>query len=139
MRRIGRSVVLVGLGFVAGVGATVATHALAVTGARVPVVHHYSVAIDEVKQTLVEPQFFDTQFHRTVTMSDGSVRDITLRSMQENGEPVVQFDDRTGQGTFTSYMGPNGTTTNGRLMVNIKDADEMTAQMMRMRDRRTSQ
>ena len=42
-----------------------------------------------------------------------------------DGKPVVEFKD-TG---FVSYMGLNGTTTNGTLMVQIRDVDSHEAQL----------
>ncbi|WP_109123637.1 hypothetical protein [Dyella sp. C11] len=123
MRRVSRSFVLVVMGFAAGVAVSVATRALAQPTAGKPVVGTYGVSVDEVKQNLVEPQLFTGQFHRKVTLSDGSVRDITLIAVEEQGQPMVKFLDTSKSGTFESTMGPNGTTTNGKLMVmvNIKE------------------
>lgn len=129
MLRLSRSVVLVVVGFAAGVATATVSVALAQRNTYVPWAHTYSVAVDEVKQNLVEPQLFSNEFHQRVTLSDGTVREITLRSEQENGQPLIEFLDKSSSGTFVSYMGPNGTTTNGTLMVSVKDASAIRTQM----------
>jgi hypothetical protein len=42
--------------------------------------------------------------------------------MMKNGRLVVELKD----GTHVSYMGPNGTTTNGKLMINLTEIDLLT-------------
>jgi len=82
------------------------------------------LSIDEVKQSFVSGEEFSGQYAKSVTMSDGSVRNIALRPMMKDGNLVVEFKD-TG---FLSYMGPNGTTTNGTLMVQLRDMDRVNAE-----------
>ena len=50
---------------------------------------------------------------------------IELTPMIHDGKPVVEFK-HTG---FVSYMGLNGTTTNGTLMVQIRDVDSYEARL----------
>jgi len=40
----------------------------------------------------------------------------------KNGDLVVELKD----GKHVSYMGPNGTTTNGKLMVSLTEIDVLT-------------
>jgi hypothetical protein len=80
----------------------------------------FMVCLDEVKQNFVFGDRFVGSHTRTVTMSDGSTRTIELTPMIRNGKAVVELND-TGH---ISYMGINGTTTNGNLMVQLRDLDE---------------
>jgi hypothetical protein len=75
------------------------------------------VSIDEVHQNFVFAETFTGSYKRDVVLSDGSVRAIELTPMIHDGKAVVEFKD-TGART---YMGLDGTTTNGRLMVQIRD------------------
>jgi ATP-dependent Clp protease adapter protein ClpS len=77
------------------------------------------VFIHEIKQELVWGDELGQCYTQTVSLSDGSTRTIELTPMIHNGTPVVEFKD-TGH---LSYMGLNGTTTNGTLMVQILDVD----------------
>lgn len=84
----------------------------------------FVVCIDEIKQNFVFGDQFAGSYIKTVMMSNGSARTITLTPMIHNGRPVVELND-TGH---ISYMGLNGTTTNGTLMVQIRDVEEMRRQ-----------
>jgi hypothetical protein len=53
------------------------------------------------------------------SMSDGSTRRIKLTPMIHNDRQVVELD-----GGHISYMGLNGTTTNGTLMVQLREVPE---------------
>jgi hypothetical protein len=77
----------------------------------------FMVSIDEVHQNFVFAETFTGSYKRDVVLSDGSVRAIELTPMIHDGKAVVEFKD-TGART---YMGLDGTTTNGRLMVQIRD------------------
>jgi len=46
---------------------------------------------------------------------------------------MVELIDKSDHGTQHSFMGPNGTTTDGKLTINVKDVAEMQAQMKRLR------
>lgn len=77
----------------------------------------FMVSVDEVQQNFVFAETFTGTYQRDVVMSDGSVRSIELTPMIHEGKAVVEFKDNGGR----TYMGLNGTTTNGRLMVQVRD------------------
>jgi ATP-dependent Clp protease adapter protein ClpS len=81
----------------------------------------FIVCIDEIQQNFVFGDQFAGHYARTVTLSDGSVRTVELTTMIRDGMPWVEFNDTGGR----TYMGLNGTTTNGKLMVQIRDLDAM--------------
>ena len=85
----------------------------------------FLVSIDEVKQNIVFGEQFSGAYKRTVKMSDGSERTIELTPMIHDGKQVVEFKDTGGR----TYMGLNGTSTNGALMVQIRDMDEIKSQL----------
>jgi len=82
----------------------------------------FVVSIDEIKQNFVFGDMFSGSYTKSVTMSDGSVREVALRPMMKDGHLVVELKD----GRHVSYMGPNGTTTNGKLMVSLTEIDVLT-------------
>ena len=77
----------------------------------------FTVFIDEVKQNFVFGDRFTGRYTKTVTLSDGTVREITLTPMVRDGMQVVEFQDTGG----LTYMSLDGTTTNGTLMVQLRD------------------
>ena len=77
----------------------------------------FTVFIDEVKQNFVFGDRFTGRYTKTVTLSDGTVREITLTPMVRDGMQVVEFRDTGG----LTYMSLDGTTTNGTLMVHLRD------------------
>jgi hypothetical protein len=79
------------------------------------------VSIDEIQQNFVFVEEFVGSYSRTVTLSDGSVRTIELTPMIHKGMKVVEFKDTGGR----TYMGLNGSTTNGKLMVQLRDVESM--------------
>lgn len=81
----------------------------------------FVVSIDEVSQNFVFGERFSGSFEKTVTMSDGSERSIVLTPMEKDGRLTVKFQD--GQGH--TYMGPNGWTYNGTLLVNLRNYDQL--------------
>jgi len=83
----------------------------------------FSVFVDEVKQNLVFGDEFAGSYTKSVTLSNGSKREIELTPMVHNGMHVVRFKDTGG----ITYMSINGTTTNGTLMVQVKDKDASRA------------
>jgi ATP-dependent Clp protease adapter protein ClpS len=85
----------------------------------------FIVCVDEIQQNLVFGDQFAGRYSRTVTLSDGSTRTIELTPMMRNGRPVVEFKDTGGR----TFMGLNGTTTNGTLMVQIRDLDAAQAEL----------
>ena len=87
----------------------------------------FMVCIDEVQQNFVFGEQFKGRYTKTLTLSDGSTRTIELTAMMRNGMPVVEFKDTGG----VTYMGVNGTTTNGRLMVQVRDFDLPEAEWQR--------
>ena len=85
----------------------------------------FMVSVDEVKQNFVFGKEFSGSYSQTFTMSNGSKRTLELTPMVHNGMKVVELKD-TG---FLSYMGLNGTTTNGTLMVQVLDIAEIHRQL----------
>ncbi|MGB6487668.1 MAG: ATP-dependent Clp protease adaptor ClpS [Steroidobacteraceae bacterium] len=81
----------------------------------------FVVCIDEIKQNFVFGATFEGRYARTVTLSDGTTRTIELTPTIRDGRPVVELKDTGG----CTYMGLNGTTTNGSLMIQIRDLDAM--------------
>ena len=77
----------------------------------------FAVSIDEIKQNFAFGDVFSGSYTRTVTMSDGSVREISLSPLIREGELVVELKD----GEHVSYLGPNGTATHGTLMISLTD------------------
>jgi hypothetical protein len=75
----------------------------------------FAVCIDEVRQNFVFGDLFSNSYTKSVTMSDGSIREITLRPIVKDGHLVIEIRD----GDHLSYMGPNGTTTHGKLMIGL--------------------
>lgn len=128
-----RSFLLVFAGFAAGAAISAAGFVAASPGrtADEPSDHAYLVSIDEIRSNLVPGEVFSGQFTRKVTMSDGSTREVTLRPIRQNGEEWVELIDKSASGKHHSYMGPNGTTTDGTLMINVKDAAALDATMKR--------
>src|SRR5690242_1469050 len=80
----------------------------------------FVVSLDEIAQSFVFGERFVESYTKTVTMSDGATRTITLTPMIRNGEPVVRLDD----GGHVSYLGRNGSHTNGNLLVRIHEIPE---------------
>jgi ATP-dependent Clp protease adapter protein ClpS len=81
----------------------------------------FIVIVDEIRQNFVFGDPFVSSYTRTVTMSDGSTRTITLTPMvHDDGMEVVELND-TGH---VSYMGSHSTTTNGTLMVQVCEVPE---------------
>ena len=87
----------------------------------------FDVAIFEVKQKLTPGKFiakeFSGSYAQTITMSDGKQRDIALTPMIYKGKHVVRLQDSG----HTSYMGLNGTTLNGTLLVQLRDKNAAKA------------
>ncbi|MCA1857006.1 hypothetical protein LE190_13880 [Massilia oculi] len=89
----------------------------------------FEVAVFEVKQKLTPGKFLETEFSgsytQTVTMSDGKQRRIELTPMLHKGMQVVRLQDSG----HTSYMGLNGTTLNGTLLVQLRDKEATEASL----------
>jgi hypothetical protein len=132
-----RSYLLAAVGFAAGAAVSLASVALATSTSEAekadPYLHaKYSVSLDEVKQNFVFAEPFSDSYTHTVTMSDGTQRTIGLRPVTHNGMQVLELSDKTGAGAGqegVTYMGTNGTTTDGKLMISVKDLDAIRAQM----------
>ena len=112
---------------VAGFGVGILTsHFPVVSATNVPgavnIAHkQFLVSIDEVRQNFVFADKFTGHYTKNVTLSDGTKRHIELTPMIHDGMQVVEFKDNDGH----TYMGLNGTTTNGNLMVALSDVDTM--------------
>ena len=87
----------------------------------------FLVCIDEIRQSFVLGDEFSGQYSKVVTLSDGTSRMVELTPMIRAGRPVVELKDTGG----CTYMGLNGTTTNGTLRVQIRDLDALEAQSQR--------
>jgi hypothetical protein len=123
-----KSIALVVAGF--GVGILVANlPRAAAAGASISsadLAHkQFAVSVDEIKKNFVFADEFTGHYSKTVTLSDGSTRTIDLVPMLHDGMQVVEFKDTGGH----SYMGLNGTTTNGKLMVQLRDMGTMRAEL----------
>ena len=112
-------------GFAAGLLVSRLPHAAAASApvAADPSQKKLKVSIDEIHQNFVFGDLFVGHYVKAVTMSDGSIRRIELTPMFHEGRQVVEFRDNRG----VHYMGLNGTTTDGTLMVQIRDVDAMVA------------
>lgn len=82
----------------------------------------FAVSIDEIRQNFVFGDTFSESYARSVTMSDGTKREIALRPMMKDGQLVLELKD----GTHLSYMGPNGVTVHGTLMISHTEIDVLT-------------
>lgn len=102
-------VVLVGLGATFGALLTLAGLSLASSPDVVPSAKHYIVSIDEVRQNFAFAAPVAGAYTQTVTLSDGSTHEVTVRPVRRNGVELVELTDKTGNGTGLTYMGPNGT------------------------------
>jgi len=119
-----KAVAIAALAFAGGVVASNLPSAVAGGGAKPDLSgRKFTVFVDEVKQNLVFGDEFAGSYTKSITLSDGSKREIELTPMVHNGMQVVRFKDTGG----ITYMGLNGTTTNGRLMVQVKDKDASRA------------
>ena len=83
----------------------------------------FVVSINEVKQNFVFADEFSGTYTKSVTLSDGTQRQIELTPMIHDGMPVVRLKDTGG----LTYMTLNGTTTNGKLMIQIEDKEASLA------------
>ena len=126
--RIVKGAVLVSAGFVLGIGAGNLPRAVASPDSMNGELSKkkFMVSIDEVAQNFVFGEEFTGTYKREITLSDGSKRMIELTPMIHNGMKVVEFKDSGGH----TYMGLNGTTTNGKLMVQLRDMELMNAQLV---------
>jgi hypothetical protein len=86
----------------------------------------FVVSIDEIKQNFVFGDKFEGSYSRTITMSDGSKRTIKLTPMIRDGKQVIKW---SGDGEGGTYMGLNGATTNGKIMVQVRDLAEAQRQL----------
>ncbi len=78
----------------------------------------FYVSLDEISQNFVFAERFSGSYTRTVTLSNGTTRTVKLTSMvRDKVGDVVELDD----GGHITYMGLNGTTTNGNLMVQLRE------------------
>ena len=80
----------------------------------------FVVFIKEITQNFVFGDSFSDSYSKTVTMSDGQTRTIKLTPKVRDGRPVVELND-TGH---ISYMGLEGATTNGKLVVQLHEVPE---------------
>src|SRR6478752_1875078 len=79
----------------------------------------FIVCIDEIQQNFVFGEEFAGRYVKTVTLADGTTRTLELTPVVRNGELMIELNDSG----HCSYMGIDSTTTNGRLMVQVRDVD----------------
>jgi hypothetical protein len=126
-RNVLAGALLVAAGFAGGI---LATHvpvvsAAPISGAADLSHQQFLVSIDEIRQNFVFADKFSGQYSKTITMSDGTTRHIKLIPTVHDGMHVIELKDNGGH----TYMGLNGTTTNGKLMVQVRDVATMKQQM----------
>ena len=80
---------------------------------------HFLVSLDEIRKNYVFGDEFQGRYAKSVPLSDGTTRRIELTPMLHDGMQVVELKDTGGR----TYMGLNGTTTNGQLMIQVRDVD----------------
>ncbi|MGE4073035.1 MAG: hypothetical protein AB7E72_17850 [Lysobacterales bacterium] len=122
-----KAALLIATGFAAGLLAANLPSAIANTSPSEPDMSkkEFMVSINEIKQNFVFGETFVGSYQRDVVLSDGEKRSIELTPMIHDGMQVVRFNDTGGH----TYMGLNGTTTNGTLMVQLRDVAEMKRQL----------
>ncbi|MGE4070721.1 MAG: hypothetical protein AB7E72_06050 [Lysobacterales bacterium] len=122
-----KATLLIATGFAAGLLVANLPKAVANTEDSPPDIaqKEFMVSIDEIQQNVVFGERFTGMYEREVTMSNGKIRKIQLVPMIRDGKKTVLFKDN---GHY-SYMGLNGTTTNGTLMVQLRDVAEMKRQL----------
>src|ERR1700733_5567703 len=78
----------------------------------------FYVSLDEITQNFAFAERFSGSYTKTVTLSNGSTRTVKLTPMvHDQVGDVVELNDSG----HISYMGLNGTTTNGNLMVQLRE------------------
>ncbi len=113
-----KTFVIFGIAFVSGIAAANLPSAIAGGGSAPDLSKRsFTVFIDEVKQNIVFGEQFTGSYSTSITLSDGSKREVTLTPMVHNGMQVVELKDTGG----LTYMSLSGTTTNGKLMIQVKD------------------
>jgi hypothetical protein len=80
----------------------------------------FLVCIDEIAQNFVFGDIFAGTYTKSVTMSDGKTRTIRLTPMIRDEREVVELNI---DGHIT-YMGTLSNTTNGMLMVRLREIPE---------------
>jgi hypothetical protein len=125
--RTSLAIVLLMTGFCAGLLAANLPHAVASdsTPGTGLAGRTFAVSVDEIRQNLVFAKKFRGHYATTVTLSDGTLRTIELTPMVHDGIEVVEIKDSGSR----SYMGLDGTTTNGQLMVQVRDMDTLNARL----------
>jgi secreted PhoX family phosphatase len=122
-RNVLAGAVLVAAGFGAGIFVSHLPAASAATTSGATDLSHqkFMVSIDEIRQNFVFAHEFTGHYSTTVAMSDGTKRHVELVPMIHDGMKVVELKDNAGH----TYMGLNGTTTDGNLMVQVRDIAAM--------------
>jgi hypothetical protein len=122
-----RTAALISVGVLTGLAFDHVPGAFAQTNqAAVDITHKiFGVSITEIKKNVVFLEEFAGTYTNTVTLSDGSTRVVELTPMIHNGMQVVELNDSG----HVTYMALNGTTTNGSLMIQLRDMAEMHRQL----------
>lgn len=89
----------------------------------------FVVCLDEIRQNFAFGDCFAGSYAKSVTMSDGPTRKITLTPMVRDGKDVVELEVNG----HISYMGPHSTTTLGTLMVQVREIPADTREELEAR------
>lgn len=95
-----------------------------------PTSARFVVSIYEIRKQDAFAQRFTDHYRKTVAMSDGSRHTIELTPVERNGKRVLRLDDNSR----ISWLDPNDTTIDGKLMVEVGDMDQLFALAKHMRD-----
>jgi len=90
------------------------------TDAIDPADRTFLVNFAEIVQVLELGERFKGSYERSLMLTDGSERHIRLTPMVRDGELRVELRDGEG----LTFMGPNGSTYNGDLLINLRDVTE---------------
>lgn len=82
----------------------------------------FAVFMYEIRQELVWGEGFTARYVRTVTLSDGTTRQVELTPATRDGATVMQF---AGGNALGLARVRSGTQVNGNLMVQVIDLDDL--------------
>ena len=117
--------IMLAIGFIGGIAASNFPLAHAATEKPDMASMKFMVSINEVKQNFVFADEFSGKYSKSVTLSSGANRTITLTPMIHEGMQVIELNDNGG----ITYMGLDGTTTNGKLMIQTRSVENMEAML----------
>jgi ATP-dependent Clp protease adapter protein ClpS len=86
--------------------------------------HRFVVFIYELRETLAFAEEFTGQYTKSVTLSDGTTRNVELTPMMRNGMPVVELKGTGGSNWIGMMRVLTATQTHGKLMVQVLGLDD---------------